>query len=481
MYSLKESGMAEIKFGTDGWRAIIGKDFTFANVKMVAQAMSDYINKKNQKPEINNQIVIGYDTRFLSEEFASAAAEVLCGNGIKVLLSGTNVSTPAACLAIKNRGLAGGIIITASHNPATYNGMKYRGDFAGPADPEMLGEIEGYFYKNTPKQISLEDAEQKNLLEIEDLTKAHVSFMRKYVDLNLLKKNSMNVIIDVMNGTGDELLKKVLHDTKINVAIINNERNPYFGGRHPEPIEENLKELISIMKKEKYDIGFATDGDGDRIGAVDEKGSFISSHKIISLILLHFIEDKKMQGSVVKTVSGTSLIKKIAKKYNSKLHETPVGFKHICKIMREEDVLIGGEESGGIGFKNYIPERDGILSALLLMEMMAHRKKGILEILKDVEKEYGKFFTKRLDTKYPEEKKKKIVPTLTKSPPNELLGKKVTDVKTSDGIKFVCEDESWLLFRLSGTEPILRIYAEANTDKGVNSLLSLGKKIAFKI
>jgi phosphomannomutase len=475
--------MAEIKFGTDGWRAVIGKEYTFDNVRMVIQAICDHL--KNLKPKAQSEqplrLVVGYDTRFLSEEFARTAAEVLCGNGIKVMLSQANVSTPATCLAIKNHRLNGGIIITASHNPGSYNGIKYRGDFAGPADPEVLKEIEKLFYKNKPQSVTLEEAAKSGLCEVKDLTKDHVAFMRRYIDRKRLQKRSMKVVIDVMNGAGDNLLANVLHDTPVHVTTLNGERNPYFGGKSPEPIAENLPELISVMKKGTYDIGLATDGDADRIGAVDEKGNFITSHKIMSLILLHFIEDKNMRGSVVKTVSGTSLLGKIAQKYNLTLHETPVGFKYICKIMREEDVLIGGEESGGIGFKNYIPERDGILSGLLLMEMMAHRKKAIGEILKDVEKEYGTFFTRRLDMEYPEEKKQKIIPALKASPPSELLGKKVVEVKTFDGIKFICEDESWLLFRLSGTEPILRIYTEAHSQKNVGKLIELGKKIALGI
>jgi len=473
--------MAEIKFGTDGWRAVIGKDFTFENVKIVMQAISDHINTTKKKDNKPYHMVIGYDTRFLSEDFAATAAEVLCGNGIKTLLSKTDIPTPAACLAIKNRKLDGGIIITASHNPHIYNGIKYRGAFAGPVDPEITKEVEGYLGKNEPKTISLEEAETKELLETEDLTKDHVSFLRQYVDLALLKKSSMKVIIDVMNGSGSGLLEKVLRDTKMSITTINGERNPYFRGRNPEPIASNLEELLKAAKKSDYDVGLAIDGDADRIGAVDEGGNFVSCHKIISLILLHFIEDRKMTGSVVKTVSGTSLITKIAKKYKLKLHETPVGFKYICKVMREEDVLIGGEESGGIGFKNYVPEKDGLLSGLLLLEMMAYRKKGLQEILKDIEKEYGMFFTDRIDTEYPEEKKKKLVPTLKTSPPKKLLDKKVIDINTSDGIKFICEDESWLLFRLSGTEPILRIYAEASSKKKLDSLLEEGKKISINI
>lgn len=469
--------MAEIKFGTDGWRAVIGKDYTFDNVRMVVQAICDHILQDTKKAHI----VVGYDRRFLSEEFAAAATEVACGNGIKALLSKDCVSTPATCLAIKNKRLTGGIIITASHNPAAYNGIKYRGDFAGPADPEMLKEVEALFYKNKPKTVSLDNAKRQGLLEIDDLTCDHVSFMKKYIKLDLLKDNSMKVAIDVMYGTGAGLLERVLEGTKIKITTIHGERNPYFGGRNPEPIEHNLKELISIMKKGKYDIGLAIDGDADRIGAADEKGNFITSHQIMSLILLHFIEDKKMKGAVVKTISGTSLLTKIANKYKLKLYETPVGFKHICKIMREQDVLIGGEESGGIGFKDYIPERDGVLSGLLLMEMMAYRKKGIHGILKDIEKEYGAFHTERLDMEYPEEKKKRIMPSLQKSPPPDLLGKKVTDIKTFDGIKLVCADESWLLFRLSGTEPILRIYAEAGSKEKVHALINEGRKIALNV
>jgi phosphomannomutase len=473
--------MSNIKFGTDGWRAIIDKEFTFENIKLVAQAIADYVKSQETKELKNGRtaVVVGYDTRLKGDKFAETVAGVIAANGIKVLLSSGPTSTPALSLAIKQNKLAGGIMVTASHNPPAYNGIKYKADYAGPADPEIIKGIEGFLGKNPIAMVSCAEAGNKGLLKKADLNTPHLKFLRSYLDTALLKSFKAKVLVDVMYGAGDHLMENALSGSSCRVKTMHFEPDPSFGGTPPEPIERNLRELIALVKKEKYDIGLATDGDVDRIGAISEDGEFITSSQVIALLLLHFIEDKKWAGAVVKTISGSFLIDEIAKAYKLKLHETPVGFKYICKLMQEKDILIGGEESGGIGFKNYVPERDGTLAGLLLLEMMAHRKKSIREILKDVESKYGKFCQERLDMEYPDDKKAKLFSALKAAPPADLLGKKIVEVKTYDGVKLIAEDKSWILFRASGTEPILRIYCEGRSEAQLKKLVLFGKEIAL--
>jgi len=475
--------MSDIKFGTDGWRAIIDKEFTFENVKLVSQAIADYVkNQRTKEPkDKRTAVVVGYDTRLKGDKFAETVAGVIAGNGIKVLLSCGPTSTPALSLAIKQNKLSGGIMVTASHNPPDYNGIKYKADYAGPADPEIIKCIEDLLGQNPVVMISCAEAGKKGLLEKVDLNAPHLKFLKSYLDMAILKGFKARVLVDVMYGAGDHLMENILKGSSCRAKTIHFEPDPTFGGTPPEPIERNLKELIALVKKEKYDIGLATDGDVDRIGAITEDGGFITSSQVISLLLLHFIEDKKWTGAVAKTISGSFLIDEITKAYKLKLHETPVGFKYICKLMQEEDILIGGEESGGIGFKNYVPERDGTLAGALLLEMMAHRKKSIKQILKDVENRFGKFCQERLDLEYPDDKKAKLFAALKANPPGDLLGKKIIEVKAYDGVKLIAEDKSWILFRASGTEPILRIYCEGRSETAVKKLLELGKGLAFKV
>jgi phosphomannomutase len=472
--------MAVIKFGTDGWRAIIGEDFTFENVRVVAQAIADYAKQPGARGQAQG-VVVGYDTRFMGSEFAMIVAGVLSGNGIKTFLSSCPTSTPALSLAIKQNSFIGGIMVTASHNPPQYSGIKYKGDYAGPADPEIIGQIESLLGKNQINAISCEEATAKGLLHEMDLNKPHLKFLKSYLDIRLLKRFKVKILVDVMHGAGDHLIESVLGGTRCEIKTIHADPNPGFGGIAPEPIERNLKELILRVKRDRYNIGLATDGDADRIGAVSSDGKFITSSQIIALLLVHFIEDKKWTGAVVKTISGSFLIDAIARAYNLKLYETPVGFKHICKLMQTDDVLIGGEESGGIGFKNYVPERDGTLAGLLMLEMMAFRKKGIKRILRDVEKRFGRFCQERADFEYPDSKKAGLFLKLKESPPSSLLGKKLVEIKTYDGVKFICEDKSWLLFRASGTEPILRVYCEADSETKARRLLKFGKSLALNV
>jgi len=470
-----------IKFGTDGWRAIISQDFTFENVRIASQAVVDHFVGVAHCAAPT--FVIGYDWRFLSEKYAELAAEVLAGNGIKVLLSDKAVPTPLVSFAIKNKKLSGGLMLTASHNPPYYNGLKIKAPYAGTADEGITKSVEALLAKNPVQSVEFKKGVESGMIELTDLKKDYMKFVRSYVDLKHLKNAKVNVLVDCMHGVGDGYISEILKGTKIKITQMRTGRDPLFGGVNPEPIPKNLEATFRIMKdkKAKYDICIVNDGDADRIGAVVPGGKFMGAGQIMALLLLHFVEDRLWKGGVVKTVSNTTLIDLIAKKYNLKLYETPVGFKYICRLMLDEDILIGGEESGGIGVKDYMPERDGMLLGALLVEMMAHRKKGILEILKDVEKEYGAFRYQRIDMDYPDEKKKKLMELLKTNPPKQVCGKVVKEIKSFDGHKFIMTDNSWLILRLSGTEPILRIYAEASSEKIAKLYLDFGKNLALNM
>lgn len=374
-------------------------------------------------------------------------------------------------------------MVTASHNPPIFNGIKFKADFGGSPDEKITNKIEGYLSKNDVRTIPLEEGRKKELISAADdgIVRKYCKYLRSYLNMKSLRKSRLKILVDTMYGTGNGYVQQVLKGTNCRVDAIHQGYDVLFGGVNPEPITKNLLSLSEVIQKRDYDIGIATDGDGDRIGAMTPDGRFINPHKILSLLLLHFIEDRKWTGAVAKTISSTYLIDKIAYKYGIKIYETPIGFKHIADLMRKEDILIGGEESGGLGFKGSTYERDGILSGLLLIEMMSVRRKGIIEILKDVEKEFGRFCYEREDMEYPDELKNKMVGDLKKNTPKRLLGKKIVEIKSYDGIKFILEDDSWLLLRLSGTEPILRIYAEADSKEKVLGLIKTGKKLAFSV
>ncbi|MFH0763794.1 MAG: phosphoglucomutase/phosphomannomutase family protein [Candidatus Omnitrophota bacterium] len=475
--------MGGIKFGTDGWRAVISEDFTFDNVKKVGQAIADYVrNDDGPASRVKDKrVVVGYDTRFLSEKYAELVACVLAANGIKTILSDRAAPTPSVSFTIKDRGLIGGVMITASHNPARYNGIKYKAYYGGSAMPEITKKFEEYLGKREVSYQPLEELKSKGMIEVEDIIPKHLAFIKKYVDTKLLKNTRLKILVDSMYGTGNNYIADLLKGGKARVDSIHNVYNPGFGGINPEPILPNLKELAGKVKKGKYDIGIATDGDADRLGIALPNGLLLTGHKVMTLLLLHLLEDRKMKGGVVQTLCGTFLIKKICKKYGLKMYETPVGFKYICELMLKEDVLVGGEETGGVAFKNSIPERDGVLSGLLILEMMAMRRKKILDILKSIDKEYGTYEYRRLDLKYPDDKKPKLLEFLKNTPPEDILGKPVAQTKTTDGYKFICGDSSWLMMRLSGTEPILRVYAEAASVKKALAILEYGKKLAYGV
>jgi len=454
----------EIKFGTDGWRAVIGGNYTFENLKIVSQAVADYLGS-------GKSIAVGFDTRFMSDCFAKAVCAVFRNNGIEVILSDRAIPTPALSFTVKNRHLDLGIMITASHNPPEYNGFKIKTSSGGAAGQEVTRDVENRLGKTPVKEIGTGIAK----ITKEDLATDYVKFIRNYIDLKRIKKKRFKVLVDAMHGSGNSFIASILKGTNIRLEFMRNTINPHFDGRGPEPIEQNLQGLKMRVKNEKFDLGIALDGDADRIACIAPGGVFIHPQKILGLLALHLHQDRGWRGGIVKTIAGTTMIDHIADFLKVKLYETPVGFKYISSLMETQDILVGGEEAGGIGVKEYIPERDGTMAGLLLLEMMVYRNKDILKILNETEKQFGKYYYLREDLyldRHIEPKKENL--------PGELLGKKVTLVKDFDGIKLICQDESWLMFRASGTEPIMRIYAEAKNLTRAKRVLEYGKDLITK-
>lgn len=471
--------MSQIKFGTDGWRAVISDEFTFKNVKVVAQAIADFIKSQRKPIYKKREVAVGYDTRFLSDKYAEIVSRVLAGNGIKVYLSDRPCSTPATCVLVKEKKLTGAVVITASHNPPEYNGIKYKGYFAGSAGNDIISRIERWLGKRKVKSFSLEDAKKKKLVQMENFMDLQIRSLKDYADMRLLNKAKCKVLVDSMNGTGQRYLQEILKKSKkIELDFMYDEINPSFGGRPPEPNGLHLKELTSKVKGDSYDLGLATDGDSDRLAVVDEKGKLLSGHKIMTLLLLHLLTNRELRGGVIQTVCGTTLINKVCEEFDLEHYETPVGFKYICEIMNNEDILIGGEETGGVGFKDYLPERDGLLAALLILELLASEKKSLSDLVSDLDSKYGQHVYLREDLVFDGSKREKLTDGIRKNPLQEVLGRKVVRINDSDGTKFILEDDTWLLLRLSGTEPKLRVYSETPSKARSQKYLDQGKKYA---
>ncbi|TET45290.1 phosphoglucomutase/phosphomannomutase family protein [Candidatus Aerophobetes bacterium] len=466
--------MGEIKFGTDGWRAVIAQDFTFANVARVAQAVADYYKGK----EGEKKLVVGYDTRFLSREFAELVAEVLTANDLPVILSAEDLPTQCISFAIQSEKLAGGVMVTASHNPPKFNGIKIRESFGGSAPSEVTRQIEALLDKREIKRVPLEEAEKKGLLKRKDIIEAYLKKVRSFLDQDLIEKSRLKVIHDPMFGVGDGLIEKILAPSRCQVLTIHPKYNPGFGGLAPEPIERNLEALKIKVKEEKADLGLATDGDADRAGVVSDKGEYLTPHQVFSLLLLYLVEGRGLRGGVAKTVSLGYQPERIAEDFGLSLYEVPVGFKYVCDKMLEKDILFGGEESGGYGYRGHLMERDGILSCLLFVEMLTRLQKPLSRILKEMEARFGASFFKRVDFEKSVVDKEKMIRTLSLSSPSSLGGVPVREVKTLDGIKFVMDDKSWLLIRPSGTEPKVRVYAEAPGEAELKKIMDQGVKMA---
>ena len=454
-----------IKFGTDGWRAVISEEFTFDNVRKVAQAHSEHIKSTG-----GNKVVIGYDTRFLSEEFASIVAEVMASNGIEVILSKGHCTTPALSLATKELNATEGVMITASHNIYKYNGYKVKSSIGSPATPDEIKDIENRIGKNDIKTGT------KSWEEL-DLNKIYLDKLKSYLTQNIFKQYQAKVIHDPMFGATMGLLKEILQDSFIDVVEINHYRDLALGWHHPEPIDKNLDLLMKKVRAEKGLIGIANDGDGDRVGIVDEKGEFISTQLGYVLLLLHTIRNRKTEGAIAKTTSVSYLVDRIAEKENRKLYTTPVGFKYIAEIFMREKVAFGGEESGGYGFGFHIPERDGLLSGLMILEMCILHNKTVSELVEDVFREFGTAYYKRKDLRVEGNQGRILVEKLKKEPLKELAGFKVKKVETLDGVKLIFNNDGWIMFRASGTEPVLRIYVEMPQKDSLDLLLEEGERL----
>ncbi len=459
-----------IKFGTDGWRARIADDFTFNNIRLVTAAFILYLKKSGLAKD---GVAVGFDNRFQSEDFAACAAEVCAAAGIKTYLSKISLPSPALSYFVKSHGLGAGIMITASHNPPEWNGFKIKENFGGSSRPEVTKAVEKILSENLFSASGhVPQPANKFAVKIEvfDPKPEYLKHIASFVDLEKIKKAGINAVLDPMHGSGSGYLKEL-----IDLEEINGNRDPLFGGVNPEPILPNLEELMSYMKSmPELSVGIAIDGDADRIGAVDPTGTFITSHYAFSLILKHLVENRKMSGKVVKTFNISRLVEKQAKKYGLPIDEVPIGFKHIADKMINEKVLIGGEESGGIGVLGNIPERDGSLCALLLLELMAYEKKTLKQLLDGIMDELGHYYYDRIDLHVERETALPKMKELNKM--GSFAGSKITNIETLDGIKLNFEDSSWILFRLSGTEPLLRIYAEGASFDRVEQLLEVGQK-----
>ncbi len=457
----------QIKFGTDGWRGVISDNFTFENVRVVAQAIADYYNRELKGKKLSS--IVGYDCRFLSRKYGQIVSECLAANGIDVVLSDKAVPTPTLSYAVKNRKADFGIMITASHNPAEYNGIKIKTAQGGAAGVEVTREVEALIANPLHG-----GRREHGIITDADLIAEYVDFLRGYVEIRKIRNADFHVLVDAMHGSGNSYFKDVLGTSKIRLSFERADVNPSFEGLKPEPVLENLLRTQVRMKKEKFDLCVVLDGDADRIAAFAGNGEFINPQKILGLLILHLVQDRGMTGGVVKTVVGTNLIDNICKKLGLKLYETPVGFKYISELMVTRDIILGGEEAGGIGFKNYIPERDGTLAGLLLMEMMVNRGKSILQLLSDMEKEFGRYYYRRDEIKLTAagavslDKFRGL---------KKVLDRNVVEVKEDDGIKFLLDDGSWLILRASGTEPIIRVYAESKSAKKTADMLAFGKKL----
>jgi alpha-D-glucose phosphate-specific phosphoglucomutase len=468
--------MAEIKFGTDGWRGIIADDFTYTNVRRVATAIAAYV-LKHEDPA--RGLIVGFDTRFSSQRFARVAAEVLASAGIPVKLANDYTPTPAISFAVKQRGAAGGVVITSSHNPWNWNGVKFKGKFGGSATPQIIKGIEEQLLAGaTPNG-------HNSPIEEVDLKQKYVEAICGFADLKVITRAQLKFAIDSMYGSGRGVLTKIFCDHGIEHVAIRQELNPLFPGINPEPIEPHVAMLQQTVVKERCSAGLVTDGDADRIGAVAEDGSFVDSHKIFSVLLQWLLTRKKWPGEVVRAFNTTRMVDRIAKKHGRKLHECPIGFKYIADLMMEREIVIGGEESGGIGYSRFLPERDGILNALLLANVMAEEGKPLGRLVADLQREYGSHFYGRVDLHIPEEIKQDAIRRARANETRRLGNYSISSKETLDGVKFFLDAptngngaEAWVLLRASGTEPLLRIYAEAASPELVKEILNSAERFA---
>jgi phosphomannomutase len=465
-----------VTFGTDGWRGIIADDFTFDNLSKVAEAAVRYF--KNHK-KIRNGVVIGYDARFMSGDFAAFTAEILANRGLKIYLADTIATTPMVSLAVKQKNAAGGIVITASHNPPRYNGFKLKEEYGGSAHPEMIARLEKHVqtvfglkrFVKPKRWKTLDELQKKGSVKLIDLTGMYVGYVKRKIDLHAIRSAGVSMAFDAMYGAGAGIMGEFL-DVPLELR---KQHNPTFGGINPEPLAQNLGPLTDAMRTGQYTLGIATDGDADRLGAVDENGTFVDSHRIFALLIKYFHEFKGLRGEVVKSFSVTELVDALCQTYNIPYHITPIGFKHICRYMTERDILVGGEESGGIGVKNHIPERDGIFNGLLLAEMIAMLGKPLGTLVDELMQEFGYHYFNRVDIHLTPKEQKRMM-KIYRNGLDTIAGYPIIETDNLDGYKMYFNN-GWLLVRASGTESLIRFYAESDSPDKVEDILRFATSV----
>lgn len=459
--------MAEkIKFGTDGWRGVIGDDFTFANVRKVTAAIAEYVRAE---AEPHRGLVVGFDTRFLSRECARVAAETVAAAGIPVTLASNATPTPALSYAVVSRKTAGAIVITASHNPYRWNGVKFKASYGGSALPAIMRRIEIHLARLARKPARRRGRPAR--IEEVDLVGPYLERLKSLVSLDRIRDSGHRFAVDPMYGAARGCLSRLFSERQIPYFELHGEHNPLFPGLNPEPIEPHVEGLRRAVVEGRFDAGLATDGDGDRLGAVAASGEFIDSHKIFSILLKHLAHSRKRTGEVIKTFSTTEMVRKLCQKYSLPLHETPIGFKYICELMLKRNILMGGEESGGIAIEGHLPERDGVLNSLYLAEVMAERKMTLEELARELAEEFGPHHYGRVDLEIEKEAAHRVVRRAARREVKKIAGMKVKAVEDLDGVKLRLGDSAWLLVRASGTENVLRLYAEAPSRELVRQLL----------
>ncbi|HEY0787951.1 MAG TPA: phosphoglucomutase/phosphomannomutase family protein [Thermoanaerobaculia bacterium] len=461
-----------IKFGTSGWRGVIGEDFTFENVRLASQGVVNYLKRIHPA---GNGVVVGYDTRFLSEKFAAEAARILAFNGIPAFLSNRDVPTPVVSFETLRRGTAGAINFTASHNPPEYNGLKFSTENGAPALPDVTGEIEREILKLQESSERIDVYEKGELIRVIDPKERYLADLRQKIDVDVIRKSGLRAAVDCLYGTSREYLDYFLLETGIEVKAIHNSRDPYFGGFSPECSQKNLGELRRVVTAEGFGVGLATDGDADRFGIIGDKGGFVPPNLVIALLALYMKRERKIEGGLARSVATTHLVDAIARKLDVPLYETPVGFKYIGELILEDKIAVGGEESAGLSIRDHVPEKDGVLACLLVAEMIARTKKTVDQLIQDMFAEFGCFVSKRVDIKVTEQLRETLSSKL-QHPPRTIEGMTVKKVNTLDGVKLEFDPQTWLLFRLSGTEPVARLYAEAATPKQLKHVVDVARR-----
>ena len=466
--------MNTIKFGTDGWRGVIADDFTFANAQTVSEAISRYVARAEDP---RKGVIVGYDHRYLSDRVARRAAEVLSSAGTPVWLADRPCPTPAVSYLVRSRGAAGGIVVTASHNPYRWNGIKYKASYGSSALPSIVAQIENQLQVVASAQLPALPP-RPELIQPIDPREPYLGALKKLVDWESIRKANFRFVFDPMHGSAAGLLTELFRMNGVECLEIRGTRDPRFGGAHPEPIEPHVAPLQEAVVSGGFDAGFAADGDGDRIGAVDRSGSFVNPHQIFALLVWHLAGTRQLPGEIAKTFSVTKLIDKLAAKLERNLHEVPIGFKYICELMLERNILIGGEESGGIGTSLYLPERDATVSALFLAELMAWHGRTLGELLGQLHEEFGEHHYGRVDLEITAQQKERALRWFADGSSNKLLRWPVVRRENLDGLKLYVGDVGWIMVRASGTENLLRVYAETSRGETTRELL---KDVADRI